>query len=97
MAWGGPAGGGLAGGSAVGQSAAAGLPFAGVPAELADRVEAILDAEPEHAEPEVHFTQRESGQRPLTLRNFLAPHRFACWARSPWSRWRPSPSSWGRC
>lgn len=77
MAWGGPAGGGLAGGSAVGQSAAAGLPFAGVPAELADRVEAILDAEPEHAEPEVHFTQREAGQRPLTLRNFLAPHRFA--------------------
>ena len=75
MAWGGPAGGGLAGGSAVGQSAAAGLPFAGVPAELADRVEAILDAEPEHPEPEVHFTQRESGQRPLTLRNFLAPHR----------------------
>ncbi len=76
MAWGGPAGGPMAGGSAVGQSAAAGLPFAGVPAELADRVEAILDAEPEHPEPDVHFTQRESGVRPLTLRNFLAPHRL---------------------
>jgi len=75
MAWGGPAG-GMGGGSAVGQSAAAGLPFAGVPAELADRVEAILDAEPEHPEPEVHFVQRETGQSTLTLRHFLAPHRL---------------------
>jgi ATP-binding cassette subfamily B protein len=75
MAWGGPVGGGMAGGSAVGQSAAAGLPFAGVPHELADKVEAILDAEPEHPEPEVHFEQRSSGERPLSLRNFLAPHR----------------------
>ena len=52
MAWGGPAGAGMGGGSAVGQSAAAGLPFAGVPAELAERVEAVLDAEPEHPEHE---------------------------------------------
>jgi ATP-binding cassette subfamily B protein len=65
----------MGGGSAVGQSAAAGLPFAGGPAELADKVEAILDAEPEHPEPEVQFTHRETGARSLSLRSFLAPHR----------------------
>ena len=47
MAWGG-ASGGFGGPSAVSSSAAAGLPFAGVPPELADRVEAILETEPEH-------------------------------------------------
>jgi ATP-binding cassette subfamily B protein len=67
----------MAGGSATGQSAAAGLPFAGVPHELAEKVEAILDTEPEHPEPEVHFEQREETRRRLTLRSFLAPHRVA--------------------
>ena len=58
----------------------------------------ILDAEPEHAEPEVHFTQREAGQRPLTLRSFLAPHRFGTAGRvRARRRSRPSPSSWARC
>ncbi len=75
MAWGPPAGSPMAGGSAVGQSAAAGLPFAGVPHELAEKVEAILDAEPEHAEPDIHFEPREPDQRSLTLRTFLAAHR----------------------
>jgi ATP-binding cassette subfamily B protein len=65
----------MGGGSAVGQSAAAGLPFAGVPHELADKVEAVLDAEPEHPEPDVHFDHRGSGDPSLTLRSFLAPHR----------------------
>lgn len=76
MAWGAPAGSPMAGGSAVGQSAAAGLPFAGVPEELADRVEAILDTEPAHPEPEVGFEYREREHRSLTLRSFLAPHRL---------------------
>jgi ATP-binding cassette subfamily B protein len=75
MGWGGPGGGPMPGGSAVGQSAAAGLPFAGVPHELADKVEAILDAEPEHPEPEVHFEHRGPGDPPLSLRTFLTPHR----------------------
>jgi len=65
----------MGGGSAVGQSAAAGLPFAGVPQELAEKVEAILETEPEHPEPEVHFRHREVDARPLSLRTFLAPHR----------------------
>jgi ATP-binding cassette subfamily B protein len=65
----------MAGGSAVGQSAAAGLPFAGVPHELQEKVEAILDAEPEHPEPDVHFDHRGPDDPPLSLRSFLAPHR----------------------
>ncbi len=77
MAWGPPAGSPMAGGSAVAQSAAAGLPFAGVPKELAEKVEAILDAEPEHPDPEVSFSQRVPDRRPLSLRTFLAPHRWA--------------------
>ncbi|HYF45173.1 MAG TPA: ABC transporter transmembrane domain-containing protein, partial [Acidimicrobiales bacterium] len=74
MGWG-PAPGPMGGGSAVGQSAAAGLPFAGVPHELAEKVEAILETEPEHPEPEVHFSHREADTRALSLRSFLGPHR----------------------
>ena len=78
MAWGGP--GRRADGRRQrrsGQSAAAGLPFAGVPAELADRVEAILDAEPEHPEPEVHFAQRgDRASPPSPCATSSAPHRL---------------------
>jgi ATP-binding cassette subfamily B protein len=76
MAWGG-AGGGFGGPSAVASSAAAGLPFAGVPPELADRVEAILETEPEHAKPHVHFTQIDEREAPFTLRRFLATRKAA--------------------
>ena len=58
MAWGG-ASGGFGGPSAVASSAAAGLPFAGVPTELADRVEALLETEPEHP----HRTSRSPRSR----------------------------------
>ncbi len=71
MAWGG-ASGGFGGPSAVSSSAAAGLPFAGVPPELADRVEAILETEPEHPRAHVPFTQVEETTAPFTLRRFLA-------------------------
>jgi ATP-binding cassette, subfamily B, bacterial len=77
MAWGPPAGSPMASGSAVAQSAAAGLPFAGVPHELEEKVGAILDAEPEHPDPGITFSQRVTDHRPLTLRTFLAPHRWA--------------------
>jgi ATP-binding cassette subfamily B protein len=63
-------------GSAVSQSAAAGLPFAGIPEELAERAQAILDEEPEHPEPDVTYSPRVEDPRPLTLRRFLAPHRW---------------------
>ena len=76
MAWGG-ARGGFGGPSAVSSSAAAGLPFAGVPPELADRVEAILETEPEHPRADVPFTQVEEKTAPFTLRRFLATRKPA--------------------
>ncbi len=76
MAWGG-ASGGFGGPSAVASSAAAGLPFAGVPTELADRVEAILETEPEHPRAHVPFTQVEEKTAPFTLRRFLATRKPA--------------------
>ena len=76
MAWGG-ASGGFGGPSAVSSSAAAGLPFAGVPPELADRVEAILETEPEHPRAHVPFTQVEEKTAPFTLRRFLATRKPA--------------------
>ncbi len=76
MAWGG-SGGGFGGPSAVASSAAAGLPFAGVPPELADRVEEILETEPEHTKPHVPFTQIDEREAPFTLRRFLATRKAA--------------------
>ena len=76
MGWGGPpAGSPMAGGNAASQSAAAGLPFAGIPSELADKVEAILDTEPEHPEPVVRFSHVVEDRRPFTLRRFLGRHK----------------------
>ncbi len=53
MAWGPPAGSPMSGPGGVQTSAAAGLPFAGVPSELAEKVEALLETEPEHPDPAV--------------------------------------------
>ena len=55
-------------------NAAAGLPFAGIPDEMIDRAADILDAEPEHPEPDVAFTHRPPDEEPLSLRSLLAPH-----------------------
>ncbi len=75
MGWGPPAGSPVMAPGGQAQSTASGLPFAGVPEELADRVQAILDAEPEHAEPVVEFSHVHADRRPFTLRSFLRPHR----------------------
>ncbi len=75
MSFGPPAGSPFAGPSATQTSAAAGLPFAGMPSELADRAEAILDAEPEHPEPTIEFSPSVWDREPFTLRRFLWPHR----------------------
>jgi ATP-binding cassette subfamily B protein len=48
-----------------------------MPAELADKAEAILAAEPDHPEPEVEFSQWDWDREPFTLRRFLWPHRRA--------------------
>lgn len=55
-------------------NAAAGLPFAGIPDEMIDRAADILDAEPEHPEPDVAFTHRPPDEAPLSLRTLLGPH-----------------------
>ena len=68
--FGGPGGGGLGPGGAQ-VSAANGLPFAGVPAELAERADAILADEPTHPEPTVQFDASNPDRRRFTLRRFL--------------------------
>jgi ATP-binding cassette subfamily B protein len=73
--WGGGGGGGF-GGNASQSSAAAGLPFAGIPSELADKVEKVLDIEPDHPKPVVDFSDSEYDRRPLTLRRMLSTYRW---------------------
>ncbi len=68
--------GGFAGGP--GGAAANGLPFAGIPPELQERVDSLLDTEPEHpAVEQVSFSHTDQDRRPFTLRRFLGPHRVA--------------------
>jgi ATP-binding cassette subfamily B protein len=69
-----PAGSPFAGPSSTASSQSAGLPFAGIPSELLERVKKISDSEPEHPEPEVHFSQSEIETKPFTLRRFVRPH-----------------------
>ncbi len=77
MSFGPPAGSPFAGPSASQTSAAAGLPFAGMPSELAERATKILDAEPEHPEPNIDFSQAYYHRQPITFRPFLGTHRRA--------------------
>ena len=64
--------GGFGGGpSSVQANAAAGLPYAGVPGKLGAEVDKVLEREPEHPEPEVHFERarwdrRRSTRKPPT-------------------------------
>ena len=67
-----PPGSPFAGPAAGAAGRSAGLPFAGIPPELGAKVEAILDHEPEHPEPEVPFDPVHRAGRPFTLRSFLA-------------------------
>jgi ATP-binding cassette, subfamily B, bacterial len=64
-------------GSPFASPGAAGLPFAGVPHEMQARVEALLDAEPEHDVPPVEFSQSDWDRRPFTLRRFVGEKRWA--------------------
>lgn len=64
-------------GSPFSQPGATGLPFAGVPEELQVRVDALLDAEPEHDVPTVPFSQAEWDRRPFTLRRFVGEKAWA--------------------
>ncbi len=64
-------------GSPFGNPGATGLPFAGVPQELQERVDALLDTEPEHEMPSVEFSQAEWDRRPFTLWRFIGEKRNA--------------------
>jgi ATP-binding cassette, subfamily B, bacterial len=60
MMFGGGGGGGFGGPGGAQASAASGLPFAGIPHELQDGVDKLLATEPEHAEPDIVFSQNSS-------------------------------------
>lgn len=64
-------------GSPFSAPGAEGLPFAGVPQELQERVEALLETEPEHVVPPVEFSQAQWDRRPFTLRRFIGEKRWA--------------------
>jgi ATP-binding cassette, subfamily B, bacterial len=64
-------------GSPFAAPGAEGLPFAGVPQELQERVEALLETEPEHQVPPVEFSQSTWDRRPFTLRRFVGERRWA--------------------
>ena len=78
MAWGGGMGfngSAFGGGQNAGRNA--GLPFAGIPSELREGVEKIVANEPDFKETHVPFSHVEYDRKRLTLRRFLAPHRWA--------------------
>ena len=78
MAW--SMGGGFNGGAFGGGNNSArnsGLPFAGIPSELRAGVEKIVAEEPTFADEHVPFSHVDYDRRRLTLRRFLAPHRWA--------------------
>jgi len=70
-------GGGFGGGpSSMQANAAAGLPHADVPGELRNKVEKVLEHEPEHHVDEVEWHHDVGDRQPFSLRRFLWPHRY---------------------
>ena len=59
-------------GSPFANPGASGLAFAGVPEELQQRVDALLETEPEHEPPVVEFSHARWDRRPFTLGRFVA-------------------------
>ena len=53
------------------------LPFAGVPEELREKVDRILETEPEIERRSIEFHPEKYDRRPFGLWRFLAPHKFA--------------------
>jgi ATP-binding cassette subfamily B protein len=66
----------MAGGSRAAANPGGGLPFAGVPSEMQAGVDRVLAEEPDHGDPQVHFTYRAGpGEfRNPTLRGLLFRH-----------------------
>jgi ATP-binding cassette subfamily B protein len=69
-------GGSFGGGSSSAGNPGGGLPFAGVPWEMQAGVDLVLAEEPDHGDPHVHFTYRESpGENAnITLRRLILRH-----------------------
>lgn len=70
---------GFGGGGGGAAGASGGLPFAGIPPELQERVDQVLETEPNPsgAGPPVELSHASYDRRPFGLRHFLAPHRWA--------------------
>ena len=64
-------------GSPFANPGATGLPFAGVPEELQERVDGILETEPDHELPPIGFSQSDWDRRPFTLWRFVGEKRNA--------------------
>lgn len=64
-------------GSPFANPGATGLPFAGVPEELQERVDDILETEPDHELPPIGFSQSDWDRRPFTLWRFVGEKRNA--------------------
>ena len=77
MAWGGGAFGAGPGAFGGGAAARQGLPFAGVPPELQERVDRLLEDEPDHEHEPVTYDPIVPADRPFALRTLLLPHRLA--------------------
>jgi ATP-binding cassette subfamily B protein len=73
MMIGGPA---FAGGRGSAGNPGGGLPFAGVPSEMQAGVDRLLAEEPEHPDPDIRFTYRETPEeyRGMTLRGLIFRH-----------------------
>ncbi|MEM7285135.1 MAG: ABC transporter ATP-binding protein [Actinomycetota bacterium] len=67
---------GFGGANSATASRDAGLPHAGVPGHLQDRVDAVLEREPEHPDPGIRFDHRFEPGPDFSLRSFLWPHRW---------------------
>jgi len=68
--------GGFAGGPRSAANPGGGLPFAGVPSEMQPGIDRLLQDEPDHGTPDVHFTFRADARRPqkLNLRTLILRH-----------------------
>lgn len=53
------------------------LPFSGVPEELQEKVDRILETEPEIPPRDIEFHHERYDRRPFSLWRFLAPHKLA--------------------
>lgn len=70
-----PAGSPFRGAPSAQTNRANGLPFAGIPADLAARVEAIEQREPEHPKPEIDYRPSQLEPEPFSLWQVVRPHR----------------------